>query len=66
MSIIIKNVSPSHVKDNEPNEYILRINDRIVAEFEHIRDDGLAVCLRKAAEALEKKEQVLAPVAQSD
>ena len=36
--------------------YQLRINYTKKAEFYHNFEDGLAVCLRKAADALEKEE----------
>jgi hypothetical protein len=36
--------------------YQLRINQRIIAEFEHNRVDGLTVCLQKAAKAVEKEK----------
>ena len=51
MSIIIRNVStgvPTGVQ-----QYELKINQRILLQFEHTREDGLAVCLRKAADAVE-------------
>ena len=35
--------------------YMLRVNRQVVAEFSHVRKQGLAECLRKAAEAVEKK-----------
>lgn len=36
------------------NTYELRINRLIVATFEHKKEDGLTVCLQKAAAAAEK------------
>lgn len=38
------------------NEYELRINHAVVARFEHRREDGLAVCLQKAAAAVENEK----------
>lgn len=34
--------------------YDLMINNKLVATFEHLREEGLAVCLKKASEAAEK------------
>lgn len=36
------------------HEYELRINARVIAKFEHVREEGLAVCLQKAAKAAER------------
>jgi len=33
--------------------YKVQINDRVICTFEHLREDGLAECLRKAAQAVE-------------
>ena len=33
--------------------YKVQINDRVICTFEHLREDGLAECLRKAAAAVE-------------
>jgi len=37
--------------------YVVKVNMKVVAEFTHFRRDGLAVCLRKAAEAVEKEQK---------
>ena len=36
------------------NTYELRINFDVIGRFTHRREDGLAECLRKAAECAEK------------
>ena len=51
MSIIIQNMGGSPLG---VCKYQLRINEKIIAEFEHSRPDGLATCLKKAADAAEK------------
>jgi len=48
MSIVITNVSNYKCKRCR---YQLKINTMLIAEFTHLRSDGLAVCLRKAADA---------------
>ena len=56
MSVIITNVS-KHDDVAGPNDYVLRINYREIARFSHIRNQGLAECLRRAAEAAELAER---------
>lgn len=54
--IAIVNVSA----DLEPlgwHDYELRINAKVVASFRHRREDGLSVCLDRAAKAAEKAER---------
>ena len=51
--IAIVNVS-THDDMFGVNEYELRINQRVIARFEHVRQEGLTVCLQKAAKAAEK------------
>ncbi len=46
---VSENPSPFGVHD-----YELRINREAVAKFQHKREDGLTVCLQKAAAAAEK------------
>jgi hypothetical protein len=53
MSIIIQNMKGDALG---VCTYQLRINQRVIAEFEHSRPDGLAVCLKKAADAAEQDE----------
>lgn len=56
MAIIIQNVS-EHPEPNGVHEYELRINRLLIARFEHRREESLAVCLRKAADAAERAER---------
>jgi len=56
VSVIITNVSENDDLEGE-NDYILRINDRVIASFKHIRSEGLAACLRRAADAAESPAQ---------
>jgi len=52
MSIIITNI------DNKPLgecKYRISINQREICYFKHKREDGLSECLRKASEAVKKK-----------
>jgi len=43
--------------ENGPlHHYTVQINDKVVAEFDHNRDHGLAVCLLEAAEAVRRQE----------
>ncbi len=55
MAVIIQNVSTGPMTGNQ--HYVVRINERHITEFDHIREDGLAECLRKAAAAVEKQER---------
>jgi len=41
-------------KGAETCRYTLHINDQHICTFTHKRSDGLAECLRKAAEAVER------------
>lgn len=51
MSIIITNITSD---SGWPDRYILRINQNVICEFIHIRKhDGLAQCLRDAADAVD-------------
>ncbi|MCP4393913.1 MAG: hypothetical protein GY804_06550 [Alphaproteobacteria bacterium] len=53
MSIIITNITNEHVPVGE-NQYVVRINQRVICEFSHRRTyNGLAQCLRDAADAVE-------------
>jgi len=51
MAIIIQNIS-EHPGPMGPHRYQLRINQKVICEFEHNRENGLAVCLRKGADAV--------------
>lgn len=53
MSIIIQNMKGDAFG---VCTYQLRINQKVIAEFEHNRPDGLAVCLREAASAAGKAQ----------
>lgn len=55
MSIIIQNIDDNPRLDGN-HRYQLRINDSVIAEFDHLREEGLSVCLRKAADAAEHAE----------
>ena len=55
--IAIVNISPPGTKDEEENEYVLRINKQILFYFKHKRTDGLSACLRKAAKEAKKFEK---------
>ena len=50
--IAIVNVSETYGEGIQV--YEVRINRRVITRFYHVYTDGLAVCLRKAAEAVEK------------
>lgn len=57
MSVIITNVSSNFGTDGE-QDYIVRINDQPpIAAFRHVRANGLAECLRAAADAVEAKSK---------
>jgi len=53
--IAIVNVSecPSHIGEQT---YELRINERVLARFTHVREQGLALCLFRAACAAQEYE----------
>ena len=38
-------------------KYEVKINNRTICRFTHSRSDGLATCLRRAANAVAKKEK---------
>ena len=53
MPIIIENIS-IHAHAEGINQYRLRINEKLIVEFEHDRSyNGLSQCLRDAAEAVD-------------
>ena len=39
-------------------KYEVRINKKVVGEFEHNRVDGLTVCIEKAAKAVERHKWI--------
>lgn len=53
MSIVITNVSQVGSKRCR---YQLKINADLITEFTHLRSDGLAMCLRRAADAVDRHE----------
>ena len=53
MSVIITNISKPGAKRCR---YQLKINAMLITEFTHLRSDGLAMCLRRAADAVDKYE----------
>jgi hypothetical protein len=55
MSVVINNIS-RHGDLRGLNQYQVRINnDPVIARFSDVRTEGLATCLRKAADAVEKE-----------
>jgi hypothetical protein len=57
MSVLINNIS-RHNDLRGLNQYEVRINnDPVIARFSHVRSDGLAECLRKAADAVDAAEK---------
>lgn len=57
MSIIIQNITDVPTSHGS-NKYQVRINSKVIAEYYHNREDGLAECLRKAATAVEQTDRV--------
>lgn len=55
MSIIISNVTRGDkLYDNSAeHDYEVRINHKHIVDFSHRRNEGLAVCLRRAADAID-------------
>ena len=54
----IVNVSPDDAPMTGPNDYEVRINKTLICRFSHDRQiDGLAQCLRDAADAVEKNKK---------
>lgn len=58
MAIIIQNISGDNFDYTGINQYQVRINNKVIAEFQHTRSDGLAECLRLAAKAVEDPMRV--------
>lgn len=52
MSIIISNISDTYSREGI-QKYQVKLNRILLCEFEHLSEDGMAVCLQKAAEALD-------------
>lgn len=53
--IAIVNVSENPTPTGE-HKYEVRINREVQAKFKHKREDGLSVCLIKAAKAIEQQK----------
>jgi hypothetical protein len=53
MSIIITNIDN---KTSGECKYRLYIDKHEICDFKHIREEGLVECLRKASEAVKKKQ----------
>lgn len=53
--IAIVNISPEGTPAIGVNRYQVRINKQVICEFDHYRNpEGLARCLRDAADAVDK------------
>lgn len=50
MAIIIQNID-KNLREKGEHLYQLRINNQVICEFSHNREDTLAQCLMRAAEA---------------
>lgn len=61
--ITIKNIGPYGGPSEEECNYELRINDALMVKFQHRPSDGLAICLRQAADAYQHKVAGLSPFA---
>ena len=57
--IAIINRGPHTGDSGGERNYDVCINDKLIAQFKHKRSDGLATCLRKAADAVEQKDERL-------
>jgi hypothetical protein len=57
--IAIINRGPHTGDSGGEHNYDVRIGDELIAQFKHKRSDGLATCLRKAADAGEQKQERL-------
>lgn len=56
MSVVITNVS-DHDGSDRISEYVVRINNGpVLGRFEHWRANGLAECLRLAADAVDEAQ----------
>lgn len=57
MPVIIYNVTKGDklYDDSAEHDYALYINKEHIVDFTHRRDEGLAVCLRRAADAMDGK-----------
>ena len=55
--IYIQNMGPRTEDPGGERNYEVRINAKVICKFKHARKDGLAVCLKKAATAVEEAER---------
>lgn len=54
MALWIQNVTDGDRPDDEPHDYVVRINrQEPLAVFQHVRSLGAAECLRAAADAID-------------
>ncbi len=53
-------VNKGYIKGGNPDMriYYLMINQELITQFLHNRSDGLAICLRKAAVAVEVQKDI--------
>jgi hypothetical protein len=56
VSIVISNIDPKP-RTRGRHRYVLRINNMVIAYFNHNRHESLATCLRRAANAAAKAKQ---------
>lgn len=57
--ISVVNVSPDDAPNTGINQYEVRINNKLIASFEHDRQyNALPQCLRDAADAVEQQEKL--------
>lgn len=63
MPVIIENFSSPEKPDDQLHSYRLRINSQQIARFKHRRNEGLAECLRRAADAVEAAGADAFPIA---
>jgi hypothetical protein len=57
MPIIIENITDVPTSQGS-NQYRIRVNQKVIAEFSHMREQGIAECLRRAAEACEDPKRI--------
>lgn len=53
MSVVITNISDRGTPNNAMHEYVVKINQNVITRFIHKRNEGLAECLRRAADAVD-------------
>jgi len=57
MPIIIENITDVPTSKGS-NKYRIRVNQKVIAEFYHMREEGIAECLRRASEACEDPKRI--------